>query len=371
MNRIAFNGGPGVGSGRARASLRPRTPSTRTAVSASTGKNDGLTPNQPPGTFVYENAPILTAATTSPAGTSVSGTLASGLRDHLHGPRFRESVLRPVRLRRGAAVSGRDQRPDDRGRRHTLSRGICPLSAPAGSYISALAVTPPGAPTTARPRSSRSAGRSRVIRDRRRSACLSSLFLVIPAQGGNGGSVTLIVTGESIAPTASVKLSRSGQPDIPGEFTARRGPAGATSAPIFNLTGAEPGTLGPRRHQPEHESATALLAASSSKRAVRQTSSPTSSAAHASCAAGTRLLRRLRKPRDVDAYGSTVILAGIPLGCVGHSALPGLAHSAATTISTRTTTLRSLWSLRSPEGQASSSFFRSSRPGPRPCSACG
>lgn len=61
-----------------------------------------------------------------------------------------------------------------------------------------------------------------------------------PATGGNAGQVSVQVAGNGFVNGASVKLSRSGQPDIPGKLV-QVDVGGAAMAVTFDLTGSSPG----------------------------------------------------------------------------------------------------------------------------------
>ena len=182
FNTIAFNGGPGIGSVAGRQiNFRGNSVYSNGGLGIDRG-NDGVTPNQPPGTFVRENFPILTAATTSPAGTSVSGTLASGYAATFTIHVFANpSCIHPAMARRastwGPRASPRRQAPSH------PSRGVCRLQrppAPTSPHWRWRPRVPPR--TTAPPPSSRSAGRSR----RSGPAVESSAALALRGRTGAG-----------------------------------------------------------------------------------------------------------------------------------------------------------------------------------------
>ncbi len=313
MNRIAFNGGAGIASLAGRfVRFRPNVIHSNGGLGIDRG-NNGVTPNQPPGTFVWENFPILTAATTSAAGTSVSGTLASGYATTFTIHVFANPSCDPTGYGEARQHLGATSVVTTAGAVTPFSANL-PVSAPAGSYITAVAVAPeesysgaaselsfcrqvtgdPGPPSSPPP---------------------LSLSLVVPAQGGNGGSVTVIVTGESIDPAASVRLERAGQADIPGEYL-QVGAGGGNLRAIFNLTGAEPGVWDLVVTNPGPESATlpgGFLVEEGGESDV-----------FANLIGRSQILRGrdttfyivFGNRGTVDAYGSQVILAGIPSDAV-------------------------------------------------------
>ena len=315
FNTIAFNGGPGIGSVAGRQiNFRGNAVYSNGGLGIDRG-NDGPTPNQPPGTFVWENAPILTAATTSPAGTSVSGTLSSG-----YAATFTIHVF--ANLSCDASGYGEARQFLGSTTVATTAGAVTPFSgnlptpAPAGSYITALAVAPES-PSSYHGATSELSFCRQVTGDPGPPADPPplSLSVVVPAQGGNAGSVSLIVTGESIAPGAAVKLTRSGQPDIQGEYL-QVGAGGGNVRVIFNLTGAEPGTWDLVVTNPDLESATlpgGFLVEAGGEADL-----------FADLIGRTQILRGrdttfyivFGNRGSVDAYGSNVILAGIPSDAV-------------------------------------------------------
>jgi len=238
MNRIAFNGGPGVGSGtNTSIHFGLNTAYSNGGLGVDRGSN-GPTPNAPPGTFVWENAPILTSAATSPAGTSVSGTLASGYAVTFTIHVFANPSCDPSGYGEARQYLGAISVPATAGAATPFS-GNLPATAPAGSYITALSVAPAASPYLGAT-SELSFCRQVTGDPGPPDPVALSLFVVSPAQGGNAGSVSLTVTGEGIAGGAAVKLTRSGEPDIPGEFV-HVGEDGGNVRAIFNLGGAAPG----------------------------------------------------------------------------------------------------------------------------------
>ncbi len=63
---------------------------------------------------------------------------------------------------------------------------------------------------------------------------------ILPAAGGNAGSVTALVSGGGFAEGSTVKLSRAGQPDIAGS-PMQVDEGGSAIAATFDLRGASPG----------------------------------------------------------------------------------------------------------------------------------
>ena len=237
-NLIAYNAGAGLASDPGRAvRLRRNVIHSNGGLGVDRGFN-GATPNDPPGTFVYQNFPILTDASTSGSGTSISGTLSSGyaLAYTVHvfaNPACDASGYGEAREYIGSLPINTTAGAD------TPFSTTFPTPVAAGSYVTALAVAPDDAPYS---------GASSEL-----SFCRAvtgdpgppdpvplALFVVSPEKGGNGGSVSAVVTGEGIAAGASVRLARSGQPDIPGDYV-QIGEGGGNLRAIFNLGGAEPG----------------------------------------------------------------------------------------------------------------------------------
>ncbi len=277
--------------------------------------NDGVTPNQPPGTFVWENFPILTAATTSPAGTSVSGTLASGYAATFTIHVFANPSCDPSGYGEARQFLGSTTVATTAGVVTPFS-GNLPTPAPAGSYITALAVAPES-PSSYHGATSELSFCRQVTGDPGPppNPPPLSLSVVVPAQGGNGGSVTVVVTGESIDPAATVKLERTGQADIPGEYL-QVGAGGGNVRAIFNLTGADPGVWDLVVTNPDMESAT--LPGGFSVEAGGEAD------VFADLIGRSQILRGRETTfyivfgnrGRVDAYGSHVILAGIPSDAV-------------------------------------------------------
>jgi CSLREA domain-containing protein len=234
-NVIAYNGGAGIASGAGRpVRFRPNVIHSNGGLGVDRG-SDGVTPNQTPGTFVYENFPVLTSAATSPSGTTVSGTLASGyaLAYTLHffaNPTCDVSSYGEARQYLGSLGVSTTAGAD------TPFTASLPALAAAGSYITALAVAPddatdlgaaselsfcrlvtgdPGPPPNPPP---------------------LSLSVIAPATGGNTGSVSVTISGESIDPAATVRLTRAGEVDVPGEYV-RVGAGGGNLGVMFNLAG--------------------------------------------------------------------------------------------------------------------------------------
>jgi hypothetical protein len=71
-------------------------------------------------------------------------------------------------------------------------------------------------------------------------AAAPAISSILPANGGNSGPVTVTVLGSGFANGDSVRLSRAGQPDIPGTGVAVAADALSLNA-IFDLTGAATG----------------------------------------------------------------------------------------------------------------------------------
>jgi hypothetical protein len=78
--------------------------------------------------------------------------------------------------------------------------------------------------------------------------------LVLPDHGGNSGSVVAIVYGVSAPEGTTVKLSRTGQPDIPGDPVAIAG--SSIIGTSFDLTGKAIGAWDVVVTKPDHTSAT-------------------------------------------------------------------------------------------------------------------
>ena len=310
QNRIAFNGGAGIASlSGYPIRFRPNSVYSNAGLGVDRG-NNGVTPNDPPGTFAYQNAPILSAATTSPSGTSVDGTLYSGYAATFTIHVFANPTCDPSGYGEARQYLGALSVATAAGTDTPFS-GNLPTPAPAGSYITALSVAPAANPYLGA--TSELSFCRPVTGDPGPPADPPplSLLVVLPAQGGNGGSVSVTVTGESIDPAATLKLTRSGQPDIPGEYL-HVGEGGGNLRAIFNLTGAQPGAWDLVVTNPGPETATLPGAFTIEAGGA--------SDLFADLIGRTRILRG----RDttfyilfgnrgaVDAYGANVILAGIP-----------------------------------------------------------
>lgn len=63
----------------------------------------------------------------------------------------------------------------------------------------------------------------------------AQLFAVNPNRGGDGGSITVRISSHGIQPGASVRLTRAGQPDIPGDAVSVN-QTGTVVAAAFDLT---------------------------------------------------------------------------------------------------------------------------------------
>jgi hypothetical protein len=72
-------------------------------------------------------------------------------------------------------------------------------------------------------------------------AAAPALSAILPASGGNTGVVTVTVSGSGLPSGATIKLSRSGQPDIPGTGVVVA-TDGLSITATFDLTGAAAGS---------------------------------------------------------------------------------------------------------------------------------
>ena len=192
--------GPGHRFGRGPAlNFRGQRPSTRTADSASTAETTARRPTSLPERSSGRTSRSSRRPRRRPPAPPSPGTLASGYATTFTVHVFANPSCDPSGYGEARQYLGVDRASP------TTAGAVTPFSGNLPDFCARRAPTSPRLPsrqrvhprTTARPRSSPSAGRSRETRGRRRIPPLS-LFLVIPAQGGNGGSVTVIVTGESI-----------------------------------------------------------------------------------------------------------------------------------------------------------------------------
>lgn len=233
-NLIAFNGGDGIASAASRR-IRFRINSVHSNGGLAVDRyDDGVTPNQPPGTFVDQNFPILTAASTSVAGTNVSGTLTSGyaLAYTIHvfaSPLCDASGYGEARQYLGSTTV------NTTANAATPFSAVLPTPAAAGSYITALAVAPDDAAHGAA--SSELSFCRQVGGTPPPGSVPLALYAAVPARGGNTGFATIHVAGQGILAGASVRLERSGQPDRVGTGVVVS-PDGASVTATLPLSGA-------------------------------------------------------------------------------------------------------------------------------------
>ncbi len=251
-NLIAYNGGAGLGSNAGRAVRFYRNVIHSNGGLGVDRGSDGVTPNQTPGTFVYENFPILTDASTSGAGTSVSGTLSSGYAlaytVHFFGnPTCDASGYGEARTYLGSVPV------------NTTAGVATPFSAnlptplPGGSYVTALAVAPNDASNFGA--SSELSFCRQVSGSAPPGSTPLDVFAVAPGRGGNTGDVTATVTGQGLAAGATVKLVRAGQTDRAGQDVVVA-PEGTSLTATFSLSGAAAGAWDVVVTNPGPESAT-------------------------------------------------------------------------------------------------------------------
>ena len=211
-----------------------------------TGPKDGVTPNQAPGTFVYENFPILTSASTSAAGTDVGGTLSSG---------YALSFTIHVFAYPTCDASGYGEAPQYLGSTtvnttagtDTPFSATLPTPAPAGSYVTALAVAPTAG--LYHGESSEFSFCRQVPGSPPPGSVPLELFAVAPSTGGNTGARHAPCAGRESSRAPTARLVRSGQAGHRRDGRRRRRerlvahrhlPAGRRRR----------GTLGRHRHHP-------------------------------------------------------------------------------------------------------------------------
>ncbi len=250
QNRIAFNAGPGVVSASGRAvHLKPNSIYSNGGLGIDVG-NDGVTPNRPG--FVFDNFPVLTSAATSAAGTDVSGSLLSGYAQtftiHVFAnPTCDASGYGEARQYLGTTTVNTTAGID------TPFSANFPTPAPAGSYITALAVAPDVIPYFAA--TSELSFCRQVSGTPPPGSVPLELYAVAPSTGGNTGPVTVRITGQGIAPGASVRLKRSGQLDRVGTGISVS-PDGAFATATLPLAGAAVGAWDVVVTNPDNSAAT-------------------------------------------------------------------------------------------------------------------
>ena len=119
----------------------------------------------------------------------------------------------------------------------TYDLRVTPLQAAGNKTVIMSIAAPPGSNYITTP--GRDTASVNII-DNGAASTILSLSSITPARGGNGGVVVSTINGSNIASGATVKLTRSGQPDIPGaNVNVRAGGKSLTS--IFDLNGIAPG----------------------------------------------------------------------------------------------------------------------------------
>ena len=233
-NLIAFNAGAGIASvsGR-RVRFHPNSIHSNAGLGVDRG-NDGPTPNLPPGTFVFENSPILTAASTSGSGTAVSGTLTSGYAATFTIQVFANPACDSTGYGEARQYLGATTVNTAAGADTPFSANL-PSPIPAGSYVTALATAPDD--LFFQFAASELSFCKQVSGTPPPGSVPLGLYAVAPARGGNTGPVTVYVSGQGIVPGATIRLELAGQTDRIGTVASMASDGSSLTA-TFPLAGA-------------------------------------------------------------------------------------------------------------------------------------
>lgn len=306
-NTIAFNTGDGLGSTAGRAvHLLPNSIFGNAGLGIDRG-DDGVTPNNP-SIFSFENFPVITAATTSGGGTTITGTLLAYQNKTFELYFFSNPTCDPSGYGEGQAYAGTTSVTTNASGMGTFSVNITP-GIPGGQYVTAFAVATD--PFFEEQASEFSFCRL-VTGDPSPPATVPlSLAVIVPPKGGDTAQVTVRITGEGIRAGATARLVRAGFSDILAVFNVVD-PSGGSIRATFPLAGAARGLWDVVVMNPGGATATLpqafeVVAAAGHKTWVQLV--------------GQRIFRVGRKTTlhliygnrgDVDAHGLPIWIGGIP-----------------------------------------------------------